>query len=217
IDALTIEKLRLSKVRVQGALQELRLSVREAEGQWAGGIVRGSAKAQFAPKADYDFTVELDRVSLAQLPTPLAARLGGLASGRLRGVASGVGRDELLQSLDGTADLRLKNVELRGWDVSASVADGAAHAGVTRWSAGKGLILVRDRSVLLNDFRLEDTSRLTLLNGRITFRQTADLWIENTGAGKRPAPGPTRVLKISGPLDGPRVSVENAGARQPAD
>jgi len=25
------------------------------------------------------------------------------------------------------------------------------------------------------------------------------------------------VLKISGPLDGPKVSVEEAGARQPAD
>jgi AsmA-like protein len=216
IDDLTIEKLHLSKLRVQGALRELRLDVREAEAQWAGGAVRGAVKAQFAPKVDYDVSVELDRVSLAQLPAPFAARLGGLASGKLQVTASGVGRDELLQSLAGRADLRLKNAELRGWDVPASMADGAAHAGVTRWPAGAGLLLVRDRSIVLNDFRLGDGSQLMLLNGSITFGQTADLSMENAGTGKRFS-GTDRVLRISGPLDGPHVSVENAGARQPAD
>jgi AsmA-like protein len=219
IDDLTIEKLHLSKFRAQGGLRELRLDVREADAQWAGGLVRGAVKAQFAPKTGYDISVELDRVNLAQLPAPLAARLSGLASGTLRVSASGVGRDELLQSLAGRAEVRLKNVELRGWDVSASMADGAAHAGVTRWPLGKGLLLLRDRSVVFNDFRLEDGAQLTLLNGRITFGQNADLSMENAGAGKRPGTPASagRVLKISGPLDGPRVSVENAGVRQPAD
>ena len=219
IEDLTIEKLHLSKFRAQGGLRELRLDVREAEAQWAGGSVRGAVKAQFAPKAGYEISVELDRVNLAQLPAPLAARLSGVAFGKLRVTASGVGRDELLQSLEGRAEVRLKNVELRGWDVSASMADGAAHVGVTRWPEGKGLLLLRDRSVVLNDFRLEDGTQLTLLNGRITFGQDADLSIENGGAGKRPSNPASagRVLKISGPLDGPRVSVENAVARQPAD
>jgi len=30
----------------------------------------------------------------------------------------------------------LNKVEFRGWDVNASVADGAAHAGVSRWATG---------------------------------------------------------------------------------
>lgn len=219
IDDLTIEKLHLSQVRGQVRLRELRLDVRDAEAQWAGGTVSGTAKAQFAPKPAYDVDLDLDRVNLAQLPAPFAARIGGQASGKLRVATGGVGREQLLSSLDGTADVLLKNVELRGWDVSASIADGAAHAGVTRWPAGGGVLLLRDRSVVLNDFRLEDRAQLTLLNGSITFGQDADLSVECSEGGKRALRpvGASRVLKISGPLDGPRVSVQNAVARQPAD
>jgi len=219
VNELTIEKLRLSQVRAHGILRDLRLDVREAEAHWAGGLVRGTATARFAPKPSYDVTAELDRVNLAQLPGPLAARLGGLASGELRVGVSGVGRDELLHSLEGRAEVRLNNVELRGWDVSASMADGTAHAGITRWPVGGGILLLRDRSVVLPDFQLEDDTQLTSVNGRITFGEDADLSMETSKAGKRPGnfAGPGRVLKISGPLDGPRVSVENALARQPAD
>jgi len=218
INDLTIEKLHLSQVSAEGSLRELNLDVRQAEAQWSGGVVQGSAKAQFAPKAAYDVSVDLDHVNLAQLPAPFAARLGGLASGKLLVTATGVGRDELLGSLAGRADVRLKNVELRGWDLPASMADGTARAGTTRWPEGQGVLFLRDRSVVLSDFRLEDPAELTLLNGRITFGQDADLSMETAAVGKRAAnPFAGRVLKILGPLDGPRVSVENAGARQPAD
>jgi len=209
--------LKLSQVRATGGLHELRAEIREAEAQWAGGTVRGTAKAEFAPKPGYEVSVEFDRVNMAQLPSAFAARLGGLAAGKLHLAASGVGRETLLKSLEGAAQLRLKNVELRGWDVPASMADGAAHAGVSRWPSGAGLLRFRDHSVLLDDFHLESGKELTLVNGRITIGQDADLSMETGAIGKRASfAGPGRVLKISGPLDVPRVSVENAVARQPA-
>jgi len=218
IDDLTVEKLKLSQVRASGSLRDLRTEIREAEAQWAGGTVRGSAKAQFAPKPGYEVSLEFDRVNLAQLPSAFAARLGGLATGKLQLAAAGVGREALLKSLEGAAQLRLKNIELRGWDVSASMADGEAHTGVSRWPSGAGLLRFRDHSVLLDDFHLESGTELTLINGRITFGQDADLSMESGAIGKRANfAGPSRVLKISGPLDVPRVSVENAVARQPAD
>ena len=218
IDDLTIEKLELSQVRATGSLRELQTEIREAEAQWAGGSVRGTARAQFAPKPGYEVSVEFDRVNLAQLPSAFAARLGGVATGKLHLAAAGVGREALLESLEGVAQMRLKNVELRGWDVPASMADGAAHAGVSRWPAGAGLLRFRDHSVLLDDFHLESGKELTLINGRITFGQDADLSMETGAIGKRANfAGAGRVLKISGPLDVPRVSVENAIVRQPAD
>jgi hypothetical protein len=218
IDDLTVEKLKLSQVRAKGSLRALQSEIREAEAQWAGGIIRGTAKAQFAPQPGYEVSVEFDRVNMAQLPSAFAARLGGLAAGKLRLAAEGVGRDALLKSLEGSAQMRLKNVELRGWDVLASMADGAAHAGVSRWPVGAGLLRFRDHSVLLDDFHLESGKELTLINGRITFGQDADLSMETGAVGKRANfTGSGRVLKISGPLDVPRVSVENAVARQPAD
>jgi hypothetical protein len=165
IDDLTIEKLKLSQVRATGSLRELQTEIREAEAQWAGGTVRGTAKAQFAPKPGYEVSVEFDRVNLAQLPSAFAARLGGVAAGTLHLAAAGVGREALLKSLEGAAQMRLKNVELHGWDVPASMADGAAHTGVSRWSLGAGLLRFRDHSVLLDDFHLESGKELTLING----------------------------------------------------
>jgi uncharacterized protein involved in outer membrane biogenesis len=219
IDDLTVEKLTLRDVHATGSLHDLQTEIREADAQWAGGSVRGTGKAQFAPKPGYEVSVEFDRVNLAQLPDAFAARLAGLASGKLHLAAAGVGREVLLKSLEGAAQVRVKNVELRGWDVPASMADGTAHAGVSRWTAGAGVLRFRDRGVLLDDFRLENGQELTLINGRVTFGQDADLSMETTASGKHTSnfAGAGRVLKISGPLDLPRVSVENAVARQPAD
>jgi len=47
-----------------------------------------------------------------------------LASGTIRLKTAGVGREELLQKLTGAGEVHLTNLELRGWDVNASVADG---------------------------------------------------------------------------------------------
>jgi hypothetical protein len=63
---------------------------------------------------------------------------------------------------------------------------------------------------------------LTLVNGTLSFGRNADLAIETAGARKskdRKAAdsGASHVLKISGPLDGPKISVEKADVRQPAD
>jgi len=116
----------------------------------------------------------------------------------------------------------LNKVEFRGWDVNASVADGAVQTGVSRWTTGQGSLRLRDSSILLEDFRLDGGKQWTLVNGTLSFGRNADLEIETANPPKdkdRKASDPSggHVLKISGPLDGPKVSVEQAGVRQPAD
>jgi hypothetical protein len=224
IAQLTIEKLKLEQVLAKGSLHDLQLDVREAQAEWAGGKVRAKINARFLPRPVYEIAAELERVNLAQLPGAgrIAERLGGVASGTLQVKTEGVGRDELLGKLAGRGEFRLNRVEFRGWDVSASVADGAAHAGVSRWATGEGSLRLQDSSILLKDFQLDGGKQLTLVNGTLSFGRTADLAIETTSARKgkdREASdsGTGHVLKISGPLDGPKVSVEKAGARQPAD
>lgn len=218
VDSLRIEKLQLQKVRASGSLRNLHLEVGDAEAQWAGGQIHGELKAQFLPRPSYELALHLDRVNVSQLPGGLASRLGGLAAGKVLLSMEGVGREELLRSLSGRGEVSLKNVELRGWDVSASFADGAVHSGVSRWASGRGSFRLRDRAVTIEDLRLYGASDVTLVNGKVSFARDADLEIESTGAGRRVnVSGAGRVLKISGPLDGPRVSLENAAARQPAD
>ena len=221
IDEFTMEKLKLEKVTVVGALHDLHLEIREGAAQWAGGNVHAKVNARFLPRPAYDVTAELDRVDLAKLPAPprVTERFAGTASGTLHLTTQGVGREELLQRLAGRGDIRMRNLEFRGWDVSASVAEGQPRTGQSRWAAGEGAFTLRDRGIVLAGLRLEAGREVTFVKGTVSFGHDADLTIQTTTDGKRESrtPEPGRVLKISGPLDLPRVSVERTLARQPAD
>jgi len=186
--------------------------------------VHAQVHAKFAPLPKYNVTAKLDRVNLAEIPAPgrFTERLAGLASGTLHVETEGVGREELLQKLAGGGEVQFKKVEFRGWDVSASVTDGAPRTGTSRWTSGEGTFTMRNRGVNVENLTLESASEKTSLQGTVNFARDADLTIETLSEGKRR--GKTiginetgHVLKILGPLDGPRVSVEKVAARQPAD
>jgi len=224
VGQLTIEKLKLEQVHAKGSLRNLQLEVQDANAEWAGGKVRAKIDARFLPRPAYDISAELERVNLSQLPGTgrIAERLTGTATGTLHLKTEGVGREELLSKLEGRGDFHLIKIELRGWDVNASVADGAAHTGISRWAAGTGSFRVKGQSIFLDDLKLDGGKELTLVNGSLSFGRNAELAIETASTrsskDRKPAEfGNGHILKISGPLDGPNVSVEKPGVRQPAD
>ena len=219
VDQFTMQELKFNRVRAETHLRDLRLEFPNAEAQCSGGEVRARISAVFSPEPFYKITADWERINLSQLPPPLDLQehLGGAASLALHLIAEGVGRDELVGRLTGTGEVRFRNLELRGWDVNASVADGAWRAGASRWNSGQGTFVVQDRAITLPGLLLEGVSQRTLVEGSISFARDAHLTIQNvSGDGRRAveAMEPKHVLKISGPLDGPHVS---AISRQPAD
>jgi len=215
IGRLTIEKLRLDNVVAQGSLRALKLSVQESAAEWAGGRVRAKVNASFLPHPVYEVAADLDRVSLAKLPGTgrLADRLNGSASGSLQVKTAGVGREELLKNLDGNGLVNLKKVELRGWDLPASVADGTTRTGVSRWPAGECAFLIRNRNVVLQWLQLNDPREQTSVEGTLSFGSDAELSVsmqsrDPTKLQPKKASANGHVIKISGPLDGLRVTVE---------
>jgi hypothetical protein len=115
--------------------------------------------------------------------------------------------------------VHLKDIEFRGWDVGASVADGVPRTGSSRWTSGEGRFTLRDRSITVSALRLYSSREEALVNGTVSFARDADLTIETAAPEKRVATvtQAQHVLKITGPLDGPRVSVAGPAVRQPAD
>ncbi|MCU1239348.1 MAG: hypothetical protein JWO71_74 [Candidatus Acidoferrum typicum] len=221
IDEFTLEQISLGHVRASGALHDLHLELRETEASCAGGMLRAKLRAAFVPHPSYDVTAELQRVDLRQVPVPsnLLERFTGLASGIVHLTTQGVGRDELLQHLAGKGNLKLRDVEFRGWDVNASMADGAPHQGASRWTSGEGTFLVRDQGIIFPGLRLDGAWDMTLLKGTLSFAQGSDLTLETVVDDQTGASLPEQgyVLKISGPLDLPKISIERLVARRPAD
>lgn len=217
IGRLTIEKLKLDNVVAQGSLRDLKLYVQQSTAEWAGGRVRAKINASFLPHPIYEVSADLDRVSLAKLPGTgrLADQLNGSASGSLQLKTAGVGREELLTNLDGSGVVNLKKVELRGWDLPASVADGATRAGISRWPAGECAFLIRNRSLVLQWLQLNDPREQTSVEGTLSFSSDAELSVstqlrETAKVQPKKASAKGHVLKISGPLDGLRVTVEKS-------
>jgi len=149
----------------------------------------------------------------------LPQRITGLASGTVHLTTQGVGRDELLQRLAGKGELKLRDVEFRGWDVDASMADGAPHEGASHWASGQGTFLVRDRDLVFPGLRLDGASEMTLLKGTLSFVQDSDLTLQTLIGDQNDSALPEQgyVLKISGPLDVPKISIARLVARRPAD
>ena len=217
ISRLTIEKLKLDNVVAKGSLRDLKLNVQDSTAEWAGGRVSAKINASFLPHPVYEVSADLDRVSLAKLPGTgrVAERLNGSASGSLQLKTTGVGREELLKNLDGSGVVNLKKVELRGWDLPGSVADGATRAGISRWPAGECAFLIRNRSVVLQWLQLNDPREQTSVEGTLSFGSDADLSVStqlrnSNKVQPRKASARGHVLKISGPLDELRVTVEKA-------
>jgi hypothetical protein len=221
VDEFTLERLKLDQVRATGALHDLHLELRQAEGRFFGGMLRARLRAAFWPRPSYDVTAEVERVDMQQIPAPknMPERWGGLASGTVHLTTQGVGRDDLLQHLAGKGELKLRDVEFRGWDVNASMADGAPHEGASRWTSGEGAFLVRDRGIIFPGLRLDAGSESTLLKGTLSFVQDSDLTLQSLIDDQPGAILPEQgyVLKISGPLDVPKISIERLVARRPAD
>jgi hypothetical protein len=99
------------------------------------------------------------------------------------------------------------------------MADGAPHEGASRWTSGQGTFLVRDRGIIFPGLRLDAGLGIALLEGTLSFVQDSDLTLQTliddqTGTS---LPEQGYVLKISGPLDVPKISIERLVAHRPAD
>jgi hypothetical protein len=218
VDELTIERIRLQQFHAQAKLDALKLGLQDVQAQWCDGEVKGALEAGFSAKPRYQMSASFERVAIAQTPwlAQLSSRFAGLASGNFELRAAGIGHDALLGSLEGKGEIRLANVELRGWDIAGTLAVGEWKTGTSHWAAGDGTFHLSDGGFELNSLRLTSASGDLLLKGSVSFSENTDLTAESRVAGRIARPQNTiRFMQISGPLAEPKVSLQKATAQQP--
>lgn len=148
----------------------------------------------------------------------ISERWSGTASGSVHLTTEGVGRVELLQNLTGQGKVVLRNIEFRGWDVGAMVAESAVRAGSTSWSSGSGAFALQHRTVQLESVRLNGDKEATLVRGTIDFARQVDLSIATADSPRFASRGPLagRTFRVSGFLDAPTVKFEGTTASDSA-
>ena len=65
--------------------------------------------------------------------------------------------------------MNLRQVEINGLDLQASIADGAAHSGRSRWPAGESAFLIRNRGIVLQWLQLNAPFEQTSVQGTLGF------------------------------------------------
>jgi uncharacterized protein involved in outer membrane biogenesis len=217
-DSVTIEKVKLGKVNAKLAFHDLHLEVSEVDAQWAGGTVRGGMMAVFSASPKYEIAAEFEGVNLAQVPWAAhwTERWAGTAKGTLQLATKGVGREELLQELEGSGEIKVKSVEFRGWDVASSLDAGAPRMGMSRWASGEGEFAVKDRAVNFEGIRLEGAKGKVELAGTLSFGQEAKITIAEADSREHNAKGSAaaRSFEMSGPVDAPRIHIEPAAVAE---
>jgi uncharacterized protein involved in outer membrane biogenesis len=217
-DSLTIEKVKLGHASAHVAFHDLHLDVKDASADWAGGTTRGSVSAVFSLPPQYEISVDLDRANLAEFPwsPKWVERWSGTASGKLRLTTSGIGREELLDHLFGGGEVRLKTVELHGWDVPASLDGGTMHTGSSRWATGEGEFTIKEHALRFDSLTLENPHAKVHVNGNFGFQQNLDLTFaaaaDEKYAGKSAAA--PRTFQLTGPLEAPVAHVQVAPVTQ---
>ena len=221
VNELTVEKIKMKQFRAQAKLDTLNLTLQNVQAQWSGGEVRGAVEAAFsAIPPRYEVAAAFDQVAISQMPwlIRLSEHLAGTASGTLQLKAGGIGREALLSSLKGKGEIRLANVELRGWDVAGTMAAGEWMPGNSRWTAGAGSFHLSDGGFDLNTLRLTAPYGEFLLKGSVSFSEVTDLTAESHASGRSARTENTvRFMQISGPLAEPKISLEKTAVQQPGD
>ncbi len=210
IDEFSLEKLKLKQLHAHASLRRLRLLVEKCQAQWAGGTLQGSVVASFEAKPAYELKLRASAIALAQVPLAgkVADRVAGSLDGTLELKTEGIGREALLDKLSGEGRIQLKKIEFRGWDLPASFASGAPHAGASRWPDGEGVFHVSARSIEVNNMHLRGQQESVSLKGSVS---------DSTVSGKTKTPRPDRIMQISGPLEAPRVAIQTVAPQQPGD
>ena len=208
-DSLIIEKVKLAHPRAHIVFRDLHLDVKDADAEWAGGTVRGNVGAVFSLPPRYEISAEVDHANLSQFPWAArwADRWNGTASGHVHLTTSGVGRDALLGQLAGSGELLLKPVELRGWDVPASLDTGIAHTGASHWASAEGDFTIKDRAVQFDALHLEDAHDKVILSGEFNFAQALNLTFTREADHRVKSAVQAHRFLLSGPLETPVASV----------
>lgn len=207
--------------------QPRNVQIRDASAQFYGGTLRGDFRAEFSRQPVYRATAEFEDVDLSRMPSASAALRGmfaGSASAKVALEAQGVGREELLRSLEGEGEAAVRNAVVSKLDLRKSFLAGAPAAGSTRFARAEGKFRVGERRIRLEDFRAADSHWEYAIQGSVDFLRVADLRVELRNgtrlaragfpdAGDGAAAVAQKVLRLSGPLEDLRVTFSESQSR----
>jgi uncharacterized protein involved in outer membrane biogenesis len=221
VSEIVLPPLRFEQFDAEVELAGRTITIRKAQADFFGGKAAGSLDARLLAVPSYQFQGRFDRVDLARLGRAmpsLSNRVSGTASATLALAAHGVGRENLVRSLDGDGKLDARNAELRGLDFASLIPGGAQASSAGRFASAQGNFHIGSGGIEVTDFVLENSQGRFQAEGRIDFSHALNLRIHPSifHATTTPASAPPPSFQLSGTVEAPSVVLPTPPVKAPA-
>jgi hypothetical protein len=196
------------------------IRITKGQADFFGGKVAGTFDARLFADPTYEFQGRFDRVNLSQMGYSvlfLNNRIAGLASGTLSIATHGIGRENLIRSMEGSGTLNARNAELPGIDLSELFPGEDQDPPLHPFASIQGAFQIQDKRIDLANFVLDHPRGRLQAQGRIDFSHTLTLGIHSSplqAATPHAGASPPDFL-LTGTIENPKLSLP-ASAPKPS-
>ena len=219
-DALDVPPVHLEQLDADAELVGRTIRIRKAQADFFGGKIAGSFEARLEPDPYYEFQGHFDRVDLTQLggaASFLDARVAGNASATLSLSAHGIGRQDLIGSMEGEGTLTGRNAYLPGFGLSSVFPGEIADPAPDTFASVQATYRIRERSIDLASLVLDNAKGRIEGEGRIDFSHALNLRLHPSifQATTRPASVSPPTVLLGGTIESPKLIVPPATIKPP--
>ncbi len=218
---IAIPPMRIEQFDGEAELAGRTVRIRNAQADFFGGKISGSLDARLLPDPSYEFQGRFDRVDLAQMGRAVSFlnnRIGGNASATLTLSAHGIGRQDLIGSMEGQGTLNGRNVALRGSNLSAVFPGDNPDTASDLFASVQGLYRIQNRGIDLANFVMDNSRGRLEAEGRIDFSHALNIRVHPSifQAATAPASALPPSFLLSGTIETPKLVLPPAVSRPPA-
>lgn len=197
------------------------IRIRKAQADFFGGKISGSFDAQLLPDPSYAFQGRFDRVDLAELGAAvpfLNSRIGGNVSAALTLFAHGIGRQDLVGSMQGQGTLMGRNAALTGLDLSGVFPGDSPDPAPDTFSSLQGTYRIQNKGIDLSNFVLDNSRGRLEAEGRIDFSHALNIRVHPSifQAATAPASASPPSFLLGGTIETPKLVLPPAAPKPPA-
>ena len=218
---IVLAPLRLERFDGEAELVGRTITIRKAQADFFGGKMAGGFDAQLLADPSYRFQGSFDRVDLARLGhavPSLSNRISGTASATVTFAAHGVGRENLVRSMEGDGTMNARNAELRGLDLASLVPGGNRDSPPGRFASAKGSFHIGSGGIETADFVLDNSQGRFQAEGHIDFSRTLNFRIHPSvfHATTSPANASPLSFLLSGTVEAPKLVLSSPAPKAAA-
>ena len=212
VGEIVVTPIRLEQFDGQAELDGRTVRIRNAQADFFGGKVTGTLDARLLADPSYEFEGRFDRVNLAQLGLgvlTLNNRIAGTASATLSISTHGIGRENLIGSMEGDGTLNVRNAELPGVNFTDVFPGNDQDTPLSPFASVEGAFRIQAKGIDVTDFVLDHSQGRLQAEGRIDFTHTLNLRIRPSilQAATSPAAATPPVFLLTGTIENPKLAI----------